>query len=110
MHSPRENLMSRMDIPEPWCVLCNQEVESASHLFLKCPVAKALWFAACWGFKSDEDHLVHPCEIIKLILEPPSTFCQVQDLWLVSLKMALTMEEIWCIRNALIHLKVSVDL
>lgn len=37
----RENLMSRMDIPVPWCVLCNQEVESASHLFLKCPVAKA---------------------------------------------------------------------
>lgn len=31
----------------------------------------ALWFAACWGFKSDEAHLAHPCDIIKVILEPP---------------------------------------
>ena len=33
-----------------------------------------------------------------------------QDLWLVSLKMGLTMEEIWCIRNVVIHLKGFVDL
>ena len=38
----RENLMTRMDITEPWCVLYNQEVESASHLFFKCPAVKAL--------------------------------------------------------------------
>ncbi|KAL0016598.1 hypothetical protein SO802_003667 [Lithocarpus litseifolius] len=40
-----------MDIPEPWCVLCNQVLESASHRFLKCPAAKPLWFTTCWGFK-----------------------------------------------------------
>ena len=33
-----------------------------------------------------------------------------QDLWLVSVKMALTMEEIWCIRNVVIQLKGSIDL
>ena len=106
----RENLMSRMDISEPWCVLCNQEVESAAHLFLKCPAAKAIWFSACWGFKSDEAHLALPSDIIKVILEPPPALYQMQDMWLVSLNMALTMEEIWCIRNAVIHLNGTVDL
>ena len=101
----RENLMSRIDISEPWCLLCNQEVESASHLFLKCPAAKALW-----GFKSDEVHLAQPSDIIKVILEPPQTLCQVQDMWLVSLNMALTLEEIWCIRNAIIYLEGNIDL
>ena len=76
----RENLMTQMDITEPWCVLCNQEVESASHLFFKCPATKALWFAACWGFRSEDVQLAQPCDIIKLILEPPETFCQAQDL------------------------------
>ena len=106
----RENLMSRMDISEPWCVLCNQEVESAAHLFLKCPAAKAIWFSACWGFKSDEAHLALPSDIIKVILEPPPALCQVQDMWLVFLNMALTLEEIWCIRNAIIYLEGNIDL
>ena len=106
----RENLMSRMDISEPWCVLCNQEVESASHLFFKCPAAKALWFFAGWGFKSNEVHLAQPSDIIKVILETLSAICQVQDMWLVSLNMALTLDEIWCIRNAIIHLEGTIDL
>ena len=83
--------MSQLDIPEPWCVLCNQEVESASHLFFRCLAAKALWFTACWGFKLEEVQLAHACDITKLILEPPTSVCQAHDLWLVSLKMALTL-------------------
>lgn len=102
--------MTRMDISKPWCVLCNQEVEYASHLFFKCPAAKALWFAACWGFRSEDVQLTQPCDVIKLILEPPETICQAHDLWLVSLRMALTLEEIWCIRNAVIHQKGPTDL
>ena len=106
----RENLMTRMDITEPWCVLCNQEVESASNLFFKCPAAKALWFTACSGFISEDVQLVQPWDIIKLILEPPKTSCQTQDRWLVSLKMALTLKEIWYIRNVVIHQKGTTDL
>ena len=108
--STKENLMSRLDIPEPWCVLCDQEVESVSHLFFRCSAAKALWFAACWGFKSEEVQLAHVWDITKLILEPPASLCQPHDLWLVSLKMAFTLEEIWCIRNAVIHQKGPIDI
>ena len=106
----KENLMSRLDIHEPGCVLCSQEVESASHLFFSCPAVKALWFAACWGFKSEEIQLANTSDITKIILEPPDSLCQTHDLWLVSLKMALTLEEIWYIRNAVIHLKGTVDI
>ena len=105
-----ENLMSRLGIHDPGCALCSQEVESASHLFFRCPTAKAIWFAACWGFKSEELQLANSSDITKIILEPPDSLCQAHDLWLVSLKMALTLEEIWYIRNAVIHLKGSVDI
>lgn len=106
----RENLITRMDISEPWCVLCKQEVESASHLFFKCPVAKALWFAACWGFRSKDVQVTQPWDIIKIILEPPESSCQAHDQWMVSLKMALTLEEIWYIHNAIIHQKGPFDI
>ena len=106
----RENLMTRMDISEPWCVLCKQEVESTSHLFFKCPAAKVLWFAACWGFRSKDVQVTQPWDIIKIILEPPESSCQAHDQWMVSLKMALTLEEIWYIHNTIIHQKGPFDI
>ena len=106
----RENLQSRMDIPDPRCVLCNQEVESAFHLFLRCPIAKALWFSACWGFKPVGIQAVFPTDIIKIILDPPRELCQAQDLWMVTLTMALTLEEIWRSKNVVLHQNEPIDL
>ena len=106
----RENLMCRMDIPDPSCVLCNQGVESAIHLFSRCQAAKALWFAACWGFKPDNGHFSSSSDIIKATLDPPSALCQSQDLWKVTLNMALTLEEIWHTRNEVLHLASPADI
>ena len=100
--------MSRMDIQDSACVLCNIEVKYASHLFLRCLEAKAIWFAACWGVKSEK--LDSSNDIIKFILDLPPDPCQAQDRWLVSLNMVLTLEEIWHTRNVVLHLKGSVDL
>ena len=47
----RENLRSRLQIDDPNCVFCKEEVETPCHLFLACPTSKSLWFAACWGLK-----------------------------------------------------------
>ena len=103
--------MSRMDISDSSCVLCNQEIESVSHLFSKCQVAKALWFSTCWGFIPNEAHLESPSDLIKAILEPlPPALCQALELWQVSLNMAITLEEIWFIRNEVLHHKGPVDL
>ena len=43
----KENLMYRMDIEDTCYALCDQECETSSHLFVKCPMAKALWFSVC---------------------------------------------------------------
>ena len=45
----KENLLNRLEVDDPTCLLCNQESESICHLFLKCPIARALWFSTCWG-------------------------------------------------------------
>ena len=102
--------MCRMDIPDPSCVLCNQEVESAIHLFSRCQATKALWFAACWGFRPDNGQFSSTSDIIKVILDPPSALCQSQDLWRVTLNMALTLEEIWHTRNEVLHLTSPADI
>lgn len=99
-----------MDIEDTCCVLCDQECETLTHLFVKCPVAKALWFLVCWGLRSDELHLSTSADIIKLILKPPSALCQTQDQWRVSLNMAFTLEEIWRTCNVVLHHKGEVDL
>lgn len=102
--------MCRMQVKDPCCVLCNQGVETFAHIFLCCPVAKALWFSVCWGFRSDKFPLATLIDIINLILNPPEALCQAQEQWLFSLCLAFTLEEIWRIRNVVLHLKGSVDL
>ncbi|XP_075663130.1 uncharacterized protein LOC142632646 [Castanea sativa] len=88
-----------MVINDPNCVICNEEVESPCHVFLTCPMAKALWFATCWGLKAGEMNISTPVDIVKLILEPRKALCLTREKWSVSLNMALILEEIWSIRN-----------
>lgn len=83
-----------MDSDNPGCLLCNHDIESPIHLFFRCPAAKALWFATCWGFKSDQVPLNSNLDMVNLILSSPASLCQAQDQWIVSLYMALTIEEI----------------
>ena len=80
------------------------------HLFFKCPSAKALWFASCWGFKSDEQIVNAAEDIINIILNPPVTSSQGREQWTVSLIMAFTLEEIWRIRNQVLHQNVRLDI
>ena len=43
----KENLSKLFIIIESSCNFCKYASESACHLFLFCPVTKALWFAVC---------------------------------------------------------------
>lgn len=73
----KENLMCHLEVEDPCCVLCNQEVESFSYIFFLCPMAKALWFSVCWGFRSNKVPLAISVDIINMIVNPLEAIYQV---------------------------------
>ncbi|KAK9983965.1 hypothetical protein SO802_033490 [Lithocarpus litseifolius] len=79
-------------------------------MFLTCPVAKALWFALCWGFKLEEAQASTPKEIVNLVLDPSTALSQSMDQWKVSLTNASTLEEIWRLKNPKLHSNSSATL
>lgn len=99
----KENIQKRVATHDPLCALCQQDTESPIHLFMKCPIARALWHSCCWGFRP-EDHLITTSEdIIKVTIHPPDSPCPPEDRWLVTLNMALILEEIWKFRKQVVH-------
>ena len=67
----KDNLRRRSVSSDPICVLCRQENETSQHIFFKCPVARAIWYSSCWGFKSEE-HQIMNCEDIIDQQHPPA--------------------------------------
>lgn len=106
----RENISHRLDIPITSCVLCKKELESLHHIFFKCDIVRALWFAVCWGFKAEHCPTTSPESIINLVLNPSLPSSQLQDQWVISLNIALTLEEIWRIRNDALFNKSTPDI
>ena len=106
----RDNLFKRMNITDTSCMLCNESEENPCHLFLHYPIAKALWFSACWGFKAEEVTAVSSGDVVNMVLNPPNTLCNSWEQWKVSLTMASTLEEIWYLRNSVLHSKSPLEL
>ena len=105
----KENMQWRLEINNPSCALCRQEVESNCHLFLNCSVAKALWYTWCWGFKAI--HGISNCEdIIKMILDPPEASCPKEDQWMIILNMAIILDEIWYLKKQVLFQNISLDI
>ncbi|KAL0000486.1 hypothetical protein SO802_014267 [Lithocarpus litseifolius] len=106
----RENLSKRMEINDTSCLLCKNVVETPCHLFLHCPIARALWFSVCWGFKPEEISASSTEDILNLVLNPPSPFSPAMEQWKISLTLALTLEEIWRLRNTELHSNAPIIL
>nr|POE50037.1 hypothetical protein CFP56_38479 [Quercus suber] len=106
----KENLLQRMGIDDPSCVLCGCEIESSCHLFFKCLVAKVIWHSSCWGLRADELHISSSSNIIKLVLNPPQALCPQEDQWCISLNMALVLDEIWHSRNRTTYQEAQIDI
>ena len=105
----RQNISNRIGLEDPSCILWGHDTEDPGHLFFKCSTAKALWFASCWSFKSDEQTVNSSEDIINIILNHPGTSSQGREQWTVSLIMAFTLEEIWRIQNRVLHHGVRLD-
>ena len=86
------------------CVLCGENIENCCHLFFKCNVAKALWFASYDGLRSDSIPISTNKDIVQFIVSPNSflgvvTARNKEDNELNSLRMRITLEAIWFMRN-----------
>lgn len=99
----KENLQRRVPLNDSSCIHCQQMQESSAHLFLKCPITKAIWNSRCWGFKSDEHSITSNEGIIKLVLDPPKASCPMEDNCLISLDMAFVLDKIWRLRNQVLY-------
>ncbi|KAF4380050.1 hypothetical protein F8388_018174 [Cannabis sativa] len=52
------------------CAICDEQEDSAVHLFCHCPLAKSLWLASPWGVRSEELNFSSPLQFTKWLLEP----------------------------------------
>jgi hypothetical protein len=82
-------LFSRLSKGDPGCPLCNNDVESVSHLFFKCNATKMFWFGTCWGVRAD-------LFVVKLVVDLPISITDPlllkQNMKLASVQVALTLE------------------
>ncbi|XP_030931196.1 uncharacterized protein LOC115957108 [Quercus lobata] len=106
----RDNLSRRFQIADTSCLFCRECTETPIHLFTKCNASRALWFFACWGFKPDQITLPNTEDIIKLVLQPPKLCNCASDQEMVSLNLALILEEIWQSRNRVLHHNIRWDI
>ncbi|KAK9989403.1 hypothetical protein SO802_029642 [Lithocarpus litseifolius] len=110
----KENIVLRIGEGNPNCVLCGENIEYCCHLFIKCNVARALWFASCGGLRSDAISISTNEDIVKFIVSPNSFLGPVstrnkEDNELDSLRMLITLEAIWFMRNQLLHNVGHID-
>ena len=111
----KENIMLRIGKGDPNCVLCGKNIENCYHLFFKCDGVKALWFASCDGLRSDSIPIFTNEDIVKFIVSPNSFLGVVssrnkEDNELDSLRMLITLEAIWFMRNQLLHNASHIDI
>ena len=66
----KENIVLRIGEGGPNYVLCGENIENCCHLFFKCNIARALWFASCDGLRSDSILISTNEDIVKFIVSP----------------------------------------
>ncbi|XP_023912636.1 uncharacterized protein LOC112024225 [Quercus suber] len=106
----RDNLSRRFQIVDTSCLFCKENIETPIHLFLNCNASRAFWFSACWGFRPEQITISNTEDIIKLVLHPPELLNSESDQGMVSLNMALILEEIWQSRNRVLHHAIRWDI
>uniref|UniRef100_A0A803QC15 Reverse transcriptase zinc-binding domain-containing protein n=1 Tax=Cannabis sativa TaxID=3483 RepID=A0A803QC15_CANSA len=67
---PFGNRLQRIFGNDTRCVICGDADDSAQHLFFKCPLAKAVWFASRWALRSDSLCFDSPRNMVEWLLSP----------------------------------------
>ncbi|KAF4389627.1 hypothetical protein F8388_009760 [Cannabis sativa] len=86
------------------CAICDEQEDSAVHLFCHCPLAKSLWLASPWGIRSEELNLSNPLQLTKWLLEPLPLLQQgnieVEEFRNFGVSLCFTL---WTVRNQAYH-------
>lgn len=106
----KANLKHRIQHINSSSILCDFEEENSIHIFFHCHFARALWAITCWGLRIDTTSITSSEDIIKLITNPPNTLIPAQDLWTITLNMAIIIDEIWKTRNHILFQEGKADL
>ena len=96
-------MASRLGSQDTQCHFCGEAVEIKVHLFLECPLAKAIWFGCRWYLRSNG--------FLDPLSYSPDHAQRNEDLntqWTV--QVALTLETIWFLRNQIAHNKGNINL
>ena len=102
----RMELNRRQIIVNTKCVMCEQEEETLDHLFLKCPFARALWFATPRNFHSDTIPSIQQWLIS--ILEKHKAGKEQEDNVLTDI--SATLWAIWTYRNKVMFENENTDI
>lgn len=71
----KEVLSRRVDIDDPYCVVCGEELEKLNHLFKDYSGFRALAFASSWGGKPNAWPMNDVMEILVACINPPMWMC-----------------------------------
>ncbi len=99
----KSNLARRLGITDTDCPLCNTAIENERHLFLDCPLSRAIWFGVNWSMRSDAIYAANSLEILNWVIDPPLFGQDASMKSHYSLVWALTLETIWNLRNKVLH-------
>ncbi|KAF4363009.1 hypothetical protein F8388_020525 [Cannabis sativa] len=89
------------------CVICGEVDDSAQHLFWKCPLAKAVWFASRWSIRSENLQFDSPRKMVEWILNPDFlSGVDAGDLGEFNRFGICLIDELWTARNRAFHERV----
>lgn len=93
----KQILATKFPIDSDCCLLCNSEVESIDHVFIHCPLARAIWFSV-WGLRIDMIGIGSLSQLIEFFLDNPEALYQVSQVDSI-IGGSITLEDLWKYRN-----------
>ncbi|XP_060974630.1 uncharacterized protein LOC133039721 [Cannabis sativa] len=105
---PFGNRLQRIFGNSTTCVICGAAEDSALHLFFKCPLAKAVWFASRWAIRSDTLNFGAPRDMVVWLLSPE--FLKGADAEVLGefLRFGVCLfDALWTARNRAFHDQIS---
>uniref|UniRef100_A0A803NXT3 Reverse transcriptase domain-containing protein n=1 Tax=Cannabis sativa TaxID=3483 RepID=A0A803NXT3_CANSA len=105
---PFGNRLQRIFGNSTRCVICGAAEDSALHLFFKCPLAKAVWFASRWAIRSDTLNFGAPRDMVVWLLSPEFLKVLIAEVLGEFLRFGVCLfDALWTARNRAFHDQIS---